>query len=82
MVLVVDSWECFLEHLEGSRGIGLYQLIDTGVGVLLRVRGGTLGYEHEFPDEEDKDLIRKVRMLEARGCMRVTKIVDDTAWFL
>ena len=82
MVLVVEDWDMFLEHLGASRGIGLFQVSQTGEGVQLRVRGGTLGYEEEFDGEDDPKLAKRLKVLEAKGVIKVKKIVQDEAWFI
>lgn len=82
MVLIIENWDMFLNHLDTSKGIGLYQIVDTGVGVKLRVRAGTLGYEENFESEEDGKLKGKLKVLEAKSLLKVVKIVEDDAFFI
>lgn len=82
MVLIIENWGMFLDHLDRSKGIGLYQIVGTGVGVMLRVRAGTLGYEEKFESEEDGGLKGKLKVLEAKSLLKVARIVEDDAFFM
>ena len=81
MVIVIKDWPRFLEHVEATRGIGMFQVIDTGEGLLLRVKAGTIGYEETFPTEDDYRLKERVKLLEAKNVMCVVKTVDDLCFF-
>jgi len=82
LVIVIKDWPRFLEHVDATRGIGMFQVIDTGEGILLRVKAGTIGYEEAFPTEDDQRLKERVKLLEAKDAMRVAKTVDDLCFFV
>ena len=82
MVMIIENWKMFLDHLDRSKGIGLYQTAETGMGVMLRARSGTLGYEEKFESEEDRGLKDKLKVLEAKNILKVVKKVEDEAFFV
>ena len=81
MVMIIGDWSRFLEHVDATRGIGMFQVIDTGESWVLRVKAGTIGYEEAFPSENDEVLSDRVRILEAKNVMRIVKTVDDLCFF-
>ncbi|RLE91917.1 MAG: hypothetical protein DRN04_11645 [Thermoprotei archaeon] len=75
MVFVVEKWEDIEECVRYARYV-LYQVIDLGDVVELRVKTGKLGWLGVFK-KESSELQRILRKLKDYGAIRVLKSIPD-----
>ena len=75
MVFIIEKWEDIEECVRYARYV-LYQVIDLGDSVELRVKSGRLGWVGLFK-KEDAELQRILKKLQDYGGIRVIKSMPD-----
>ena len=75
MVFIIEKWEDIEECIRYARYV-LYQVIDLGDSVELRVKSGRLGWVGLFK-KEDAELKRILEKLQDYGAIRVIRSIPD-----
>ena len=75
MVFIIEKWEDIEEHVRYARCV-LYQIVNLGDKVELRVKAGMLGWTGVF-DKNDAELKRILKKLEDYDAVKVVKSMPD-----
>ncbi len=79
MVEIVERFQDFIEIADHHR-MGVYQVIEDGKSVEIRIRAGRYGYIGSY-EPENPELKAALKYCEIKGFIKIRGIIRDEAFF-
>jgi len=79
MVELVERFQDFVEVADHHR-VGVYQVIEDGKSVEIRIRAGRYGYVGSY-EPENPELQAALKYCEAKGFIKIRGHIPDEAFF-